>query len=97
MARPQAGNQLSLDDIQMILDAIEARQNNFPGEPKEISLIAVMIGIGDRYTMVQCTNNEWVGQKKDIKKGSGIPTCPNGHPLFELNAGRIGIGWVRVD
>lgn len=90
---PTAGKPLSLDDVEMILDAVRLRKRNFPTEPEDVTMLLVLLNIGDRYTSVACINGEWVGQKQDIPKGEGIPMCPNGHVLTQSNT-RLAVGWV---
>lgn len=92
---PAAGKAVTIKDIEEILEAVEARQNNFPDEPRDMTFMLVMLNIGDRYASVTCINGEWVGKKKDIPKPldeSGIPKCPDGHPLTQ-GAG-LKLGWI---
>ena len=92
---PTAGQSLKIEDVQMILDAVQARKNNFPQEPDDITWTLVLLNIGERYRSVACIEGEWVGKKQDIPKPEmgAIPTCPNGHPLLQAENG-ITIGWV---
>lgn len=91
----EAGKSLSFEDIEMIVEAIERRRKNFPDEPKEMSIGLILANIGDRFTPVACVNGEWRGVKKDIPKGEGVPTCPNGHVMTQ-EPGGLTLGWVSV-
>lgn len=90
---PHAGNPLNMDDLEMILEAISARQQNFPNEPAALAFVLVMQNIGDRFTPITCSGGEWEGVKSDIPGGEGAPTCPNGHELIKGN--RLKIGWLE--
>ena len=92
---PEIGAPLSMEDMDMIFEAVRDRQKNFPDEPAGLSFYIVISGIGDRFRPVQCTEQEWEGIKKDIPKGEGVPKCPNGHVLFEGPG--VTVGWVPVD
>lgn len=89
---PKAGDALRIDDIEMILEAVEARSKNFPEEPVAVTLTIVMLNIGDRFSPVECVNGEWSSLKKDVPKGEGLPKCPNGHVLTQ-GAG-LKLGWL---
>lgn len=89
---PQAGDSLKIADIEILVSAIVDRQQNFPGEPVGLTIALVMMNIGDRYSPVECLEQEWTGLKKDIPKGEGVPKCPNGHVLTQ-GAG-LKLGWL---
>lgn len=94
---PNIGTPLTLDDCEIIFEAFEARQRNWPDEPLIMSLALVLINIGDRYASVRCTGGEWEGLLKDVpkKKGSNTPTCPVGHSLVKKQS--LKLGWVVSD
>lgn len=89
---PQAGDPLTLQTLDMIIEAVEARKKNFPDEPSAMTLGLVLANIGDRFTPVRCVEGEWEALKKDIPKGAGIPKCPNGHVLFQGKG--LVLGWM---
>lgn len=89
---PAAGKKVTIEDIEEILDAVKTRGENFPEEPEDMTWMLVLINIGNRYASVACIEGEWVGKKKDIPPGTGVPTCPNGHPLIQ-SAG-LHLGWL---
>lgn len=93
---PEAGKPLSIEDAHEIFEAIRTRHRNFPDEPMGMTAVLVLLNIGDRYASVVCMHEpcSWTGIKKDIPKGEGIPTCPNGHVLMQ-SAGLV-IGWLPV-
>lgn len=82
---PKSGAKLDIEDIGIILDAVNTRRANFPEEPEDITWTLVLLNIGQRWASVTCTEGEWVGQKKDVElpPEGDIPKCPNGHPLFQ--------------
>lgn len=90
----EAGKPLSISDAQEIYLAVVRRQENFPDEDLGLTLTLILLNIGDRYAAVACMNEEhgWTGIKKDIPKGEGIPTCPEGHVLMET--GGFTLGWL---
>ena len=92
---PKPGDKLSIDDCDMIVEAIERRQENFPEEKLGISVAVVLFNIGNRFAPVYCINGEWKGLKKDIPKreGGGVPLCPNGHVMTEGPS--LCLGWRR--
>lgn len=91
---PKAGDPIDMEDFEMILEAVGARQKNFPNEPAALSMALVFFNIGDRFAHATCTNGEWIGLKQDIPKTDGdVPTCPDGHPLM-LGYG-LKIGWIQ--
>lgn len=91
---PKVGDALNIDDLEMIIEAVEQRQRNFPDEPSEMTLALVFFNIGDRFAPVTCINGEWSGLKKDIPKGNpqSIPKCPNNHVLT-MGPG-LRLGWI---
>lgn len=78
---PKPGDYLNTADVEMIVEAIEQRQKNFPEEPAIMTLTLVMLNIGNRFTELTCIEQEWTGLKADLPKIDGEPRCPNGHPL----------------
>lgn len=90
---PKPGNSLTINDLEMILEAVQTRQRNFPSEPASMSFILVMMNIGDRFAPVTCVEGEWEGLKVDIPKGTDIPQCPNGHVLIQGDG--LCIGWIK--
>lgn len=88
------GKKLAIEDIGEIIDAMETRSKNFPGEPFDMTLMLVLLNIGDRYTPVTCTEGEWVGKKEEVPhcKEGDIPKCPNGHALHQGE--RVTLGWM---
>lgn len=92
---PEAGKPLDIRDVYEIFEAVETRQKNFPGEPMSMTFLLILLNIGDRYSTVVCTQGEWTSIKKEIPKGEGIPTCPNGHPLTQTDG--LTIGWLPVE
>lgn len=69
-------------DIQMMVEKIKWRQERY-GEELMFSVGVVLLNFGDRYVQVSCLGGEWHGKKGDLEDREGVPTCPNGHPLFE--------------
>ena len=95
---PKAGEALKMEDVTMIAEAVKARQMNFPDEPIELTVLLVLVNIGDRYSPVTCTSGEWEGIKTDVPKGNDpndLPVCPNGHALYQ-GAG-LKLGWLSAE
>jgi hypothetical protein len=92
---PEAGNALTYEDFEEIMEVVEERLKNFPKEPPVIILWTVLANIGDRYAPVECMEKEWEGQKKDLPKAAEgeDPRCPNGHPIRQ--GPRLSVGWVE--
>lgn len=90
---PKAGKALDLDDVEMLISAIADRRENFPDEPGAVTIMVVLLNIGDRFAPVECLEKEWTGVKQDIPSGDGIPKCPNGHVLFQRPG--LCLGWVE--
>lgn len=90
---PKPGDPISMEDVEMIMDAIGKRRQNFPDESVAITFALVLKNIGDRFTPVECIEQEWKGIKFELPKGEGVPTCPNGHPLMQDRG--ITLGWVQ--
>jgi hypothetical protein len=92
----EAGKPLSIKDAQEISEAVKRRQENFPEEELGFTLTLILLNIGDRYAAVACMNEAhgWTGIKKDIPKGEGIPTCPEGHVLMQT--GGFTLGWMST-
>lgn len=92
----EVGKPIDMDDVQMILDAVEQRKKNFPEEPSDMTMYLVLLNIGERFRQVTCTEGEWTGQKKDLKPiEKQVPMCPNGHPLFQAEE-TVKLGWVSA-
>lgn len=95
---PKAGDQLTINDVEMILEALQLRNNNFPNEPGEMTLGIVLLNIGDRFAPVSCVAGEWEGIKQDIPKSENpedLPMCPNGHVLTQGPG--LKLGWIEDD
>lgn len=90
---PKAGDTVTMEDFEMILEAVKQRQKNFPDEPASMTFAMIFMGIGDRFTPVTCKELEWEGVKQDIPKGTDTPFCPNGHRL--IMGPKISLGWVE--
>ena len=78
---------LTIREAEDIADAILWRQEYFEHEGLKQSVLVVLMNYGDRYVKVACTGGEWSGVK-GVLVGSGLPHCPNGHPLFETSQGK---------
>jgi hypothetical protein len=90
---PQAGAYVSSKDLEMILEAVNERQSNFPQEPATMAFMLVMQNIGYRFARITCEGGEWEGLKSDISAdGEGELTCPDGHGL--LKGPGLKIGWI---
>ena len=92
---PVAGNDLTLDDVTTIVEAIVKRHENFPDEDIQVTIGLVLCNIGDRFAIVECTNGEWSGLKENIPPTDGVPQCPNGHSLFQGTG--LKLGWLPGD
>ena len=90
---PKAGDPFTKADFDMIMDAVNYRQQKFPEENIVLSLALVMFNIGDRFAPVTCIEQEWKGLKRDIPPGEGVPKCPNGHVLMQGNG--LKLGWME--
>ena len=81
---PEHGQFLSADHIEMIYEAIEERQKNFPTEPRPVSFALAVQNIGNRFRPLQCVEQEWEGTTYDmseIQMDGDEPRCPNGHTI----------------
>lgn len=92
---PTVGDSLSMEDMEMIFEAVRDRQKNFPDEPASLSMWLVFQGIGERFRQIVCIEQEWTGLKKDVLYVGDEPRCPNGHSLT-AEAGMT-IGWVATE
>lgn len=96
MRVPKAGDPLTVEDFDMIMEAVEQRQHNWPEEPFKMSMGLVFFNIGDRFAPVSCIDetHKWEGLKKDIPKdpNDGVPKCPGGHVLMQGSG--LHLGWV---
>lgn len=90
---PKAGEPVTAEDFDMILEAVGQRQQNFPQEPSSLTMAMIFFNIGDRFTPVTCIEEEWTGVKQDLRHETGIPKCPNGHTLTEGPS--LKLGWVN--
>lgn len=86
---------LTVDDIAEIAELIKFRQEKF-GEPFDMSLGVVLFNYGDKRVKVRCVAGEWEGTKGDLPRADGVPVCPQGHVMVELN-GPVQIGLLYVD
>ena len=85
---------INSEDIAIITEMIEYRQEKFPDESFLMNVGVVLMNYGDRQVQVHCINGEWRGVKADIQRRDGIPLCPNSHPLLETsNAPRLALVW----
>lgn len=89
---PEIGEQITLHDIEMIFDLVAERGKKFPDEPGALTFAMVLMNVGDRFSTVQCTEQEWSGTKQEASTLEGLPICPNGHPLTYLSEMRL--GWI---
>lgn len=89
---PVVGKAVSMEDVELILEAISKRKKNFPDEPGALTIALVLMNIGERYSTVTCQELEWTGLKKDIPKSDEEPRCPNGHSLTQVNT--VQLGWI---
>ncbi len=92
---PKPGDHLSTADVEMIAEALEQRQHNFPDEPAIMTLTLVLLNIGNRFRNVTCIEEEWTGIQQNLPKLGGDPKCPNGHPLTKGPA--LKLVWVPED
>lgn len=95
---PKAGDGITVEDIEMILEAVKNRQENFKDEPAKMSFALVLFNIGDRFAPVSCVAGEWSGLKTDIPKSDNLdelPKCPNGHVLIQGRG--LKLGWLEGD
>jgi len=77
--------QLTVHQAKQIADAYLARRERWgeAGEDETTSLLVVLLNYGDHLTPVACIGGEWTGTKGDLPASTGIPLCPNRHPLTE--------------
>lgn len=88
-------DRISNEDCEIIYEAIQQRQQNFPGEPEVLSLTLVLQNIGMREMRLECANGEWEGLPADVPpQGSQHPQCPNGHDIHKMDNG-LGLYWLR--
>lgn len=92
---PEVGAPLSTDDFNMILGTLAERIEKHPEEPSALALYLVLGGIGERFRMLECTEQEYTCLRIDFPEGEGDPKCPNGHDMFP--AAGMTIGWVAVE
>ena len=85
-------NQLTPDQCREMADSISYRRTRFPDEDFGTAIAVVLLNFGDQWTPVKCINGEWEGIKRELPRGSGVPTCPNGHVMFE-GSNRRRLAW----
>ena len=92
---PSPGDTLSVEQARKIADAIEYRREHL-NEPLTTSVLVALFNAQSRHATVRCIGNEqWTGSKSDAQSTlSGLPVCPNGHPLIESGVG-VCLGWVE--
>ncbi len=78
---------LNIQEAEQIAAAILWRQEHWESESLRQSIMVVLLNHGNKYVKVECVAGEWAGTKGDLE-GSGLPRCPNGHPLFEVSGGK---------
>lgn len=81
-------SELTLDQATDIAEKIQLRQERFEGEPLFDSIMVVLLNYGSGYARVICINGEWEGIKNELPPATGIPLCPNGHPMLEITQGK---------
>lgn len=89
---PKAGDFVGVPDVENIVEAIVIRQEKFPEEPVGVTIALILMNIGDRYSPVECIEQEWTALKKDVPNGEGVPKCPNGHVLTQGPG--LKLGWL---
>lgn len=93
MKDPKAGTALRVEDVDLILESVNARQKIWANEPIDMSLKVVLFNIGDRFAEVACVGGEWSGTKTTFPPGqTGVPKCPNGHVCVQGKGLRL--GWL---
>lgn len=91
--QPTPGEPLTMEDMDVLFEAVRERQKKEPGEPAGLSFWVAFQLIGERFRNVECTEGEWKGMKQDVPPfGKGEPKCPNGHDLVQGDG--VFIGWV---
>lgn len=95
MSKPEAGKPFTTEDFEMVLQAVKARQENFPDEALIMSIGLVIFNIGERFSVVTCIEQEWSDLKMNIPPGEGEPKCPNGHTLTK--GPPLVLGWLREE
>lgn len=93
--RPQSGEFINSSDTEMIYEAVKQRQTNFLGEPLVLSMSLVLMNIGNRFTPVECLEQEWNGLIIDVEKTDGDPKCPNGHTLRK--GAPLKLAWLSAE
>ena len=89
---------LKVQEAEGIAAAILWRQEHWEGESLRQSIMVVLFNYGGKYTKVECVAGEWSGIKGDLEPRNGVPHCPNGHVMFELDGGKrlalvsVGVG-----
>lgn len=73
-------------DFKNVLNSVRTRLDR--GEPLDIALGVTLFNYGDRFATATCIAGEWSGPKHELPRSSGLPLCPNGHPLTQT-AGKV--------
>jgi hypothetical protein len=71
----------TLDDLANVVDSVQHRLDN--GDDLQTSIGVVLFNYGDRFATATCIAGEWTGEKHELPRTSGIPLCPNRHPLTQ--------------
>ena len=82
---------LTLEDAEALAASVAYRQQRWPDESLQQSIMVVVLNFGDHWTRVDCIGGEWAGQKRDLPRTTGIPHCPNGHVLTESEHKQLGV------
>lgn len=93
---PEPGSELTQRDLQTIFQAVIDRQEKNPDEELTLTLALVLMNVGNRFSKVECIEQEWTGLIKDIPmpEQGEAPKCPNGHGIVRLN--KLVLGWIEV-
>lgn len=76
----------SVEDLDIILINLDARNEKFPNEDFRTALGVVLFNYGSGLVKVVCVGSEkWTATKADLPPRKGVPLCPNGHPLLEMS------------
>jgi len=93
---PQLGHKLKGIGVEVILQAIVGRQQNFPDEDlMTMTIPFVLMNIGHTFDPMICVEEEWRGRRKDCARDPETkkPVCPNGHEVMTAGRG-MSLGWV---
>lgn len=67
---------LTIEQANMIADAVDERRTLLPDEPLRTSLLVVLFNIGDRFAPVACVRCDWRGLKHEANVERRLPMCP---------------------